>query len=764
MRRYSPGHLNRFGKLLVGATALAGTLCVGLPAFAQDNGTTTKQATATAPSGGVEEVVVTARARSEDIQNVPAQVTAFTASDIKNMGIQKPQDFLSAVPNVTFIQTQNAGTSFLVMRGIAQARNSPPSAAIVVDGVPMTQPAQFNQQMLDIAQIEVVKGPQGALYGRNAIGGAIIIKTKQPTDTWEGRLTAGYESGPGGKVEGMISGPVAKDLKIRAAAYYFNTQGHLKNYNFVDKTAKRHVDPVEDFSARFTALYTPSEHFTADLRLSTDLLNTRALYYVIPDFGTPQFNDPNYVGRKIKLNNSGQDARKIYDADLKLTYDASYGTFTSITGYNSVWEILTGDGYPFDPFGPYPINRIGFNYSQSQFLKVKTFTQEVRFTSPSDRRFRYIVGGQIFDTNRFISTGNMFDLNDEGVLAEYYKPFPMAYQPHGSISFLADAQKQFAWAVYVDTSYSITDKLELSLNARYDSDHRENTTKTPQAFLTAGGIAGHTGDVRKHTWAAFQPQAILRYKAMKNLNVYASYSRGFRSGGFNQTGVGAAAKAAGFDNVGDLFDKETADTFEAGFKSRWFDDRLILNGSAYTTKDKGAYYFVFLASNSTQNLGNIKETRLTGFDLDATAELAEGLQGNVGFGYTDSNIEQFPGASSKLVVGSRAPLVSEYTLNVGLQYQRELFDGIDGMIRMDYHRIGPTTFVIPVPAAGEPNPIARNPVDLVDLRVSVEAADWEVAFWSKNLFDKQYNSEYSTGGFLFHAQPMRWGIDFTKRF
>ena len=302
------------------------------------------------------------------------------------------------------------------MRGIAQARNSPPSAAIVVDGVPMTQPAQFNQQMLDIAQIEVVKGPQGALYGRNAIGGAIIIKTKQPTDTWEGRLTAGYESGPGGKVEGMISGPVTKDLKIRAAAYYFNTQGHLKNYNFVDKTAKRHVDPVEDFSARFTALYTPSEHFTADLRLSTDLLNTRALYYVIPDFGTPQFNDPNYVGRKIKLNNSGQDARKIYDADLKLTYDASYGTFTSITGYNSVWEILTGDGYPFDPFGPYPINRIGFNYSQSQFLKVKTFTQEVRFTSPSDRRFRYIVGGQIFDTNRFISTGNMFDLNDEGVI------------------------------------------------------------------------------------------------------------------------------------------------------------------------------------------------------------------------------------------------------------------------------------------------------------------------------------------------------------
>ena len=94
---------------------------------------------------------------------------------------------------------------------------------------------------------------------------------------------------------------------------------------------------------------------------------------------------------------------------------------------------------------------------------------------------------------------------------------------------------------------------------------------------------------------------------MDNLNVYASYSRGFRSGGFNQTGVATAAAAAGFDNVGDMFGAETANTYEAGFKSRWFDDRLVLNGSVYTTNDHNDYYFVFLASNSTQNLGNIQK-------------------------------------------------------------------------------------------------------------------------------------------------------------
>ncbi len=201
MTHHSPGHLNRFGKLLAGATALAGTLCMAAPALAQGNGRCHGAASANSGTRS-RKWSVTARARSEDIHNVPAQVTAFTAADIQAKGIEKPQDFLSAVPNVTFIETQNAGTSFLVMRGISQARNSAPSAAIVVDGVPMTQPAQFNSNLLDIQQIEVLKGPQGALYGRNAIGGAIIITTKQPTDTWEGRLTAGYESGPGYKVEG----------------------------------------------------------------------------------------------------------------------------------------------------------------------------------------------------------------------------------------------------------------------------------------------------------------------------------------------------------------------------------------------------------------------------------------------------------------------------------------------------------------------------------------------------------------------------------
>ncbi len=741
--------MNSIGKYLLGGSALAAVMLT-TPVFAQQD--------------EVETVTVTARARSEDIEKVPAQVTAFTAETIEAKGIRKPQDFISAVPNVTFVETQNAGTSFLVMRGISQARNSDPSAAIVVDGVPMTQPAQFNQEMLDIQQIEVVKGPQGALYGRDAIGGAIIITTKQPGDTWEGQATGGYESGPGWRAQAAAGGPLTDTLKMRAAFSYFDTDGHLTNHNTTDTSAKKDVDPVKNLNARVSFLWEPADDFTADLRLSADSLKTRALYYVIDAFGSPGFNDPNNTSVPITLNNSGKNERRIYDVALKLNYRTEAGTLTSITGYNTVWEILTGDGYSFDPHG---MSKIFFDFDQSQFLDVKTFSQELRWTSPEEGRFRWIAGAQIFATDRYISTGNMFDVADEGVVPVYRNPTtaPFVFVPQGQISFLADSQKQFAWAIYLDTSFNITDDLEMSLNVRYDSDHRTNTTETPTAFLAASGIPGAQGDKRSHTWDDIQPQAILRWQADDNLNIYGSYSRGFRSGGFNQTGVATAAAIAGFDNVGDLFDQETADTLELGFKSRWWDDRLTLNGSIYTTKDKGTYYFVFLASNSTQNLGNIKEVRFNGLDLDLSARLSDELTVNAGLGITDSEVKKFPGASSALVVGSKAPLVSDYTVNIGAEWRRPIWDDTNGFIRVDYNRIGDTTFVIPVPAVGEPVPIQRDPVDLVDLRAGIETADsWSVTFWSKNLFNKKYNTEYSTGGFLFKAQPMRWGFDVTKKF
>ncbi len=165
----------------------------------------------------LEEIVVTARLRTENYATTPAAIKAFTAGEIQAAGIDRVHDFVQLTPNMTVVQTQNPGNTFITIRGISQARNSDMPVAVVVDGVLMTNPAAFNQELNDIQQIEVLKGPQGALYGRNAIGGAINIVTKPATDQFEAKIRAGFDSGPGYLAQGAVSGPMGDKWKYRAA-------------------------------------------------------------------------------------------------------------------------------------------------------------------------------------------------------------------------------------------------------------------------------------------------------------------------------------------------------------------------------------------------------------------------------------------------------------------------------------------------------------------------------------------------------------------
>jgi iron complex outermembrane receptor protein len=746
-------HQSRLGLYCaVSAIALAATLTAGSASAQAASGQTAAPQTAPAAQPeaapqALEEVVVTARQRTEQLRDVPASVTAFTSAAIEAKGIEHPRDFIQSVPNVTMVETQNVGTSFVVVRGISQARNSEPSVAVVIDGETMTNPTAFNQELYDIDQIEVLKGPQGALYGRDAIGGAIIINTKAPTDHWEGAARVGGGNGGSYKAQGDISGPLTSDgnLKSRTAVSFTGASGYIPNTYLGGK-----ADPYKDISARERLLWTPTQDFTADLRLSIDQLNTRGFYYNIV---SPP--DPNNVSLPVRVNNPGEDDRNLYDASLRLSDKLAYGTLTSTTSYSASREIVTGDAFNFLPIKESLLYQFfGFDLNQSFYLSTQYLSQEVRFTSPTDQRFRWIGGAYVLGTQRFVSTGNMIDTGN-GVSSLYKAPSFNPLNP--STTFLADSQHNLAWAVYLDTSTSITDQLEFSANFRYDSDHRRNVTDTPTAFLPSA--QAFTGQVREHTWDAFQPQFILRYKPQTDLNLYASYSRGFRSGGFNQTGVAAVAQQSGIVNVGDTFQAETADTYEVGFKSAWFNRRLSLNAAAYETISHNGYFFIFLAANSTQNLGNIDEVRYTGFELDGSARLGYGFSADAAFGYTDSDVTKYPLRSR---IGDQAPLVSRYTANIGLQWRHEIDDATDATIRVDYNRIGPTYFWEVDGAT--PDVLTRNPVDLVDLRATIRRGTWSISGYAKNLTNTLYNTEYSPGGFVFKALPQRYGFELTKTF
>jgi iron complex outermembrane receptor protein len=338
-----------------------------------------------------------------------------------------------------------------------------------------------------------------------------------------------------------------------------------------------------------------------------------------------------------------------------------------------------------------------------------------------------------------------------GVFPVFYAPSTNPLNPQRT--FLADSQDNTAWAVFGDLTMDLGDAWELSLATRFDEDQREQTTLTPPAFLVALPQATF-GEVRTETFSQFQPKITLRYSVSDDLSVYGGYSRGFRSGGFNQSGVADAAAAAGIVGVGDIFRAEVADTFEAGFKAQLADGRLSVNGAAYHTTSENPYFFVFLASNSTQNLGNIDEVEYVGFELDGTARLTDELSLNLGVGMTDSEITDFTDPSA---IGNEAPLVSKYTLNLGAEYLVTIARDLDLRARVDWQRIGDTYW--------EPfNITKRDPVDLVDVRFGIESGNWSFVAWSKNAFDEEYNAEFSPGGFLWKGMPRRYGLDLTRRF
>jgi iron complex outermembrane receptor protein len=300
-------------------------------------------------------------------------------------------------------------------------------------------------------------------------------------------------------------------------------------------------------------------------------------------------------------------------------------------------------------------------------------------------------------------------------------------------------------------TFELDEQFELDVAVRYDVDKRENTTETPPAFLPDPSAS--TGEVRSETFSETQPKLTFRYKPTEDFTVYGGWSRGFRSGGFNQTGVGAVADASGIAGVNDVFQAEVADTWEVGFKGQFLDRRLNVGLSLFDTESTNGYFFVFLAANSTQNLGNL-DADYQGAEFEISARLTDNFELFGSYGYTHS---QITGMEDPSVIGNEAPLVSNVTYNLGTQWRQPLGDNLALALRADYRHVGRTWW--------EPyNVTSRDPIDVVDLRLGLEGEKWAVTAWSENLTDEKYNAEFSPGGFLFRALPLRYGLDFSYSF
>lgn len=739
----------------------------------------------------LEEVVVTARKRSETLAESPISVKAFTENEIRATGIQTPQDFVDLTPNVTLVQTQSTGNSFLNIRGVSSARNSELAAAILIDGVLLSNPTQLNQQLFDIQQIEVLRGPQGALYGRNAIGGAITIVTKEPGEETEAEIRVGAESAPGYSVKGMVGGPLndSGSVKYRLAGSYMDIDGYLDNKYLNEK-----ADPYKDVSVRGRIDWDISDTLTTDFRASYSKLDTQAFYFVLDD-------SADATDKPIQNNNPGNNEREFVSASFKFDWDLGFATMTGITAYDDVSEISSGDNVFFLPpehpenywnydfffgclrdgqtnpacsfLGPFPGTQDDYiDLSQNQYLEVESISQEIRLTSNNTEGLRWIVGAYAIATERYISTGGQID-RGLGVFDVKRTPRPSIFtdgysdgvvnDPSPQLGMLEDEQDNFAWAVFGQLAYDVSDNLEVAFSLRYDEDTRENTTLTKAEYNVPFNAAIVEGDKREETWDALQPKLTVRYRPNEDWMIYADASRGFRSGGFNQTGVGTAVPYPG---IKDIFDEQIADTYEVGVKGDLNEGKLRLSAALYHTTLEGAYFFYYDAGTNTQNLGSLSEVEYQGAEFELSALLGEYFTLSAGIGLTDSEITKVPvdaGGLSQAWLGNQAPLVSEVTANVGLQYRAPIGGDMELFVRGDYQHLGETWW--------EPdNYSSRSPVNLLDARMGVEKPDdWGVTLWVRNATDKDYNTEFSPNAnrdlnFLWKAQGVRYGIELTKWF
>ncbi|RVT92968.1 TonB-dependent receptor [Sphingomonas crocodyli] len=706
------------------------------------------------------EIVVTARGRTEALQNVPISVSSFSEKTIKDAGIERPADFIGLTPNISIAESQQPGVSFITVRGISQVRNGESPVAVVVDGVLQTVSNQFNSELFDLQQIEVLKGPQGALYGRNAIGGAIVITTREPSNEFFGSGTIGIGNGGQHKAQAGVSGPLIQDKLFGSISGSFkDREGYLKNI-FLNKK----VDFLRDTAVRSRLIYAASDDLKFDYRISYNRTFSGALYFtrnnVVAATGAYQFypsvrstssrpGSPDDYGPPLNSNVDGTALRKLFSTSLKIDYETPIGTLTSTSSYDWVNELTLADASPYTSAA---------QTTQTSGFSWHAKSTELRLTSSSEQPLRYIVGAYYLDLDRESNRANGIDTGP-GIVLPGYNP---AGTVNPSTSNTADDNHQKSYAVFGQLNYDLTDQLELSGALRYDHDKRNslNTGKVKDAAsLPAYNPVGTPGTFRKATFDAWQPKATLRYKIDTGSSVYASYSKGFRSGGFNQDGVRAVAlRLNPASLVTDDYKKEISTSYEAGWKAQFLNRAVTINGAAFYTRFRDSQYFVFIPEASAQIITNIDKATMKGFEVDFNVRPVKGwdIYGNAG--YTDATIKKY--GASPASVGRTMPYVPKFGYNLGTQYAFPITENRNLTARVDMHHKG-RQFWETLNTAG-----ARSAFNLYDARLSFGAADgkWQVTAWTKNAFDKKYNSEFVAGGFAYPAEPRTFGADVDFRF
>ncbi|MDC9567095.1 TonB-dependent receptor [Pseudoalteromonas sp. GAB2316C] len=643
----------------------------------------------------IEKISVISRGRVESIQNVPDSVTAFSAETIEKSRITNFRDVANLTPNLSQLDNFRPGLARITIRGLITPQVGDPPLAFVVDGVTAPDLEFINQDLVDIERIEVMRGAQGALYGRGAIGGAVIVTTKKPIEDFEGKIKGSVGNGNTYNLNAVVSGSLNDEntAYFRAGGYIKDTGGLIKNTYTGD-----YADPLKEQSVFSQLEFELSEDTSINLKGKYTSSEAGFAYYqgvsddTIEDFSI-----------NTSQNIINQDERDVYELSAKLTQYYDLGKFEFVTAYsNSENEHFYDGDYSADATF---IDEDGFfraPFGTEGLYDIESLTVESRFISQSDQAFRWSVSA--FYQQRDRDTAVLFydDFTDAEILtrADFAND-----EPYLSI---IDNNSSDAWALAGQFNYDINEQLELTGAMRYDHDTRESFDPTNKDATYA-----------KKSFSQLQPKVTLAYQMNDDLLLYTGYSRGFRSGGFNEPA----------DGISRTFDKEISDSYEIGFKTALFNNKVTLNGAAFIIEQDDAQFTQFNIDTFTLENLSIDEVQTKGLELEAAFAATSNLSINLSAGIVDSEIKRF--ALRPELAGRPQFWVPEYNYglsanhNLALNGEWSLFSRAELLIE------GPKTSSIDIPD------VESSRYTYLNAGVGLKSEQWSVQVYVDNLTEER---------------------------
>ena len=802
------------------STSVASLALLSVPALAQESANDTN-----ANSSG-DTIIVTARRVNERLQDVPASVSVLTAADLAKTGAEKAQDFVSLTPGVTIVTgTAEAGDTQINIRGINGARDAESSVALVVDGILKTNTAQLNQQQGTLQQVEILKGPQGALYGRNAAAGAIVIQTLKPGNYFEGGGRASYGENNTWSATAYVAGPVTSNIGAVLSGYYAKSDGFFKNI----LTNNSHtIDDKEDWSVDGRIMVGRDTATQLDIKARYGEFHGASLpfnaAFHLPGFAAvnPAFNeDVNRHPFSFYNNIRATNDQSSFDVSAKVDHDFGNIKLVAWALYSDIKQDLVADGtsadfarytsavdpavassvascfsstaaltgfpvnqpgfigttpipFIFDPangstFGPYsPTTCDGTQY---QVRNQKDVSGEIRLMSDSGGPLEWQVGGYFLHIDRKVGVSLGADTGN-GVIKQLYNA-PDSANPTSLL--LADKFKTDVYAAFGSLEWKPTDQLRTGLALRYDVEKRKSSSLVPDAADPFTGGPINPGQAfgpltpQSATFRQLQPKVTVNWEPTPDINLYANWGIGFKSGGFNNQGSAALIDQNfnAFINadvtIRDQYDKEWSSAWEAGVKAQFLDSRLTFDLAGYYTRVHDMQFFEFFVGSFglLRVVSNIDLVEIKGAELNVTAKVLPTWKFYGSLNVTDSEIKK--NSSRTYTVGNKSPYTADYTINLGTEINAPLNDTLNVLVRADYRITGPTWFstvqdqtrptlfsgLLPISALGLPAAVGdanystakRDAFGVLNLRAGIQSDRFSIAVFADNMLNRKYLAE-----------------------